>query len=274
MLTNWLNYEVRNPSQHKFSIVDIREIMACDREIMLYVAEDILIAHKNPGMIRAELCILLEDAKNAGLDIIRNYVENEVLPSNEKIQTRIGNFGEILSANLLIQNEGFTLPIYKLRFREKKDWAMRLTDLCLILNNGDRERPLVCYGEVKTKTSGYDQQLGIKGHKSLAKDDALDNPEILNFICTWLYETESFEDAEFYSRIRLGKSKYDKRHDLFLVHNLEGWKEDILTNLNECELDERLVNFSVKVVLISNLRDVVDNVYSLTHQCAEEIVNE
>jgi hypothetical protein len=272
MLTEWLNYEQRNPSPYKFGVIDICEIIEFNQDILLYVAKDVIVAHKNPIMIKKELEILLEDANNASVEVIRSYIENEVLPSKERTQTRIGNFGEILSASILIEYEGFRLPIYKLRFREKKDWAMRLTDLCLIRNDEEMGRPLICYGETKTNTSGVDRQLGIKGHDSLAKDDALDNPEILNFICTWLYETDRFDEAEFLSRIRLGTITCDKRHDLFLVHDLENWREDVLTNLDASQLDERLVDFSVKVVLISNLRQIIDDVYSLACESVEELV--
>jgi hypothetical protein len=168
--------------------------------------------------------------------------------------------------------EGFWLPIYKLRFREKKNWAMRLTDLCLIKVDG-LSKPFVCYGEVKTKSAGCNRQLAVDGHSSLAKDDALANPEILHFICTRLYETGQQEEGDFLSRLRLRKLEYDQRHDLFLVHNRNNWSEEILDNLEACDLDERLVDFSVKVVLITELRGVIDSAYARAWIGAEEIVN-
>ncbi len=149
---------------------------------------------------------------------------------------------------------------------------MRLTDLCVIKKDAV-PRPLVCYGEVKTKTSGCNRKLAVEGHESFRKDDALEEPEILRFICTWLYETSRFDEADFFSRIRLGKIRYDKRHDLFLVHDLGNWTEEILDNLEVCDLDERLVDFSVKIVLIDGLRTVIDTAYDRAWMELEEIID-
>ncbi|MDY7079085.1 MAG: hypothetical protein SXV54_19395 [Chloroflexota bacterium] len=248
------------------------ELIDPDDEVLDHLARELVFAHGSPRMIRAELEMLLEDAGEVELDIQREYIEREVLPDEERVSTRIGNFGEVLAASVLIAFEGFWLPIYKLRFREKRNWAVRLTDLCLIKVD-NLPRPMVCYGEAKTKSTGCNLQLAVKGHESLAKDDALANPEILHFICTWLYETGMYDEARFISQIRLGKLAYDKRHDLFMVHNKESWREEILDNLEDCQLDERLVDFSVKVVLITDLRQVIDKAYARAWLTAGEILD-
>ena len=271
MLCKWLTCQERNLSNYKFAVLDIAESSTPDDEVLDWLAHELVLAHGSPRMIKAEYEILLEDAEKVGLDILKKYIEEEVLPARDRIPTRVGNFGEVLAAKCLMEFDGFWLPIYKLRFREK-DWAMRLTDLCLIKVDG-LARPFVCYGEVKTKSAGCNLQLAVEGHASLAKDDALANPEILHFICIWLYETGQHEEGDFLSRIRLGKLQYDKRHDLFLVHNRDNWSEEILDNLEVCDLDERLANFSVKVVLIAELRRVIDSAYARAWIGAEEIVN-
>lgn len=272
MLCKWLTCKEPNLSNYKFVLSDIAELSNPGEEVLDYLARELVLAHGSPQMIKAEYEILLEDAQEAGLDILKKYIEEEVLPARDRISTRIGNFGEVLAARYLMEFEGFWLPIYKLRFREKRNWAMRLTDLCLIKVQ-DLRRPFVCYGEVKTKSTGCNPQLAVEGHMSLAKDDALANPEILHFICTWLYETGQQEKGDFLSRIRLGKLQYDMRHDLFLVHNRDSWSDEILDNLEACDLDERLVDFSVKVVLIAELRRVIDSAYTRAWIGAEELVN-
>jgi len=272
MLYKWLTYQERNPSNYKFAVLDVVESSNPDDEILDYLAHELVLAHGSPRMIKTEYEILLEDAEEVKLDILKTYIEEEILPAKDRISTRIGNFGEILAAKFLMEFEGFWLPIYKLRFREKKNWAMRLTDLCLIKVD-DLPKPFVCYGEVKTKSAGCNLQLAVEGHSSLAKDDALANPEILHFICVWLYETGQHKAGDFLSRIRLGKLEYDKRHDLFLVHNRDDWSEEILDNLEACDLDERLVDFSVKVVLIAELKWVIDSAYARAWIGVEEIVN-
>lgn len=272
MLSAWLFYQQREGSGYRFAVVDVTEKDRPDEEVLNYLAHELVLAHGNPERIRAESSIFLEDLGEVGLEGMQEYIENTFLPDKDRVSVRVGNFGEVLAACMLITFEGFWLPLYKLRFREKKDWSMRLTDLCLI--RMDRApRPLVCYGEVKTKSTGCDRRLGVKGHESLAKDDALSNPEILHFICTWLYEKGMYEEAMFFSRIRLGKIDYDRRHDLFLVHTDQTWDPEILDNLDECELDSRLVDFSVKVVLIADLRQVIDETYERVGTAGAEIVD-
>lgn len=149
---------------------------------------------------------------------------------------------------------------------------MRLTDLCLIKVK-DSTKPIVCYSEVKTRSLGCDKKLAIQGHDSLVKDDALSNPEILRFISTWFYETGMLEEGKFLSKIRLGIQEYDKRHDLFLVHDKANWDNEILENLNNYDLDSRLRDFSVKVVLITDLRNLIDAVYERAWIAAKGIVD-
>ena len=151
---------------------------------------------------------------------------------------------------------------------------MFLTDLCLI-KKLDGARPLVCYGEVKTISGDYNEDVAIDGHNSLMlgePKDALSHPEILRFISTILYETARFEEAHFISGILLGNIKYDKRHDLFIVHSKEKWADEILDHLECHPLDERLVDFSTKVVLISQLRQLIDTVYDRCTQVTNALI--
>jgi hypothetical protein len=271
MLRRWLKYQERNQAGSKFAVIDISERAKADVEIIDYLACELVSAHCLPVMLECELELLRDDASELGLDDVAEYLENHILPGKNRPETRVGNFGEVLGARYLIEFEDFWLPIYKLRYREKKDWAARLTDLCLIKR--DRlPRPLVCYGEVKTKSTGCNLELAVDGHESLAKDDALADPEILRFIRAMLYERGDFDEAFFFSEISFAKIEYDSRHDLFLVHDKDSWKDEVLDRLQVCELDGRLVGFSVKVVLISRLRRLIDSAYEQTATAAWHIV--
>ena len=263
MLDKWLVRQVRNPSNYKFPVMDVIELPSAVDEILDYLAYRLILAHGTPQMIIEECEMLIKDIEDndvAQLAVIKKYLKENVLPLTGKVIVPIGNFGEVLAATFLIEFENFWFPIYKLRFREKKDWAMRLTDLCLIKLQ-DESKPLVCYGEVKTNSSDCNKDLAIDGLKSIMKDDALSNQEILRFVCGLLYDMKMLDEARFISRIRQGKIDYDKRYDLFLVHNQEKWSDEVLDKLEAYEIDQRLVNFSVKVILISQLRKVIDTAY-------------
>lgn len=266
----------------------VRDITECsspnlfdpEDTILNNLSYHLLIGHGDPEMIKRECILLLKDLEALELDkiksfveesIIKDYVNEQILPSNKpgfQLSTWVGNFGEVLASQILIDSEGFWFPIYKLRYREKTSWAMKLTDLCLIKTNG-LSKPLICYGEVKTKSSTCDIQLGIKGHDSLVRDDALQDPEILKFFCTVLYSAQKYEEGEFFSKLRLQIIDYDKEYRLFLIHEKSTWKEDVLSNLNSYELSSSLINFSVTVVLVEQLRKLIDESYSRAWKSVE-----
>ncbi|PZV19295.1 MAG: hypothetical protein DCF21_07515 [Leptolyngbya sp.] len=149
---SWFTADKREPCSYKFVVEDITEsnqpnLTDPDDPILGDFAYSLLTAHADPEMIREECTILLEQLDYLDLDIIKEYIEDHILPaqvSGVKGLARIGNFGEILSSLLLMSFQGFSVPIYKLRYREKKSWAMKLTDLCLINRDENLSKPLVC----------------------------------------------------------------------------------------------------------------------------------
>jgi hypothetical protein len=270
VLANWLIYQNRQPCPYgKFALNEITEqrsidINNPDDTSVIYLGQLLLQAHGNPQMIADDLEMLLHDASTVGLNIVREYIENRVLPRRSATSTRIGNLGEILAAQCMVELAGYTFPIYKLRYREKRNWAMRLTDFFMVKKQPNN-RLLVCYGEVKTRSgSRYNnsvKMVGVEAHDSLTKDDALENPEILTFIRQQLYAQNRFDEARLFGRIQNKKIEYDTNFVLFLVHNTAIWNEEILVELNNHEIDERLSNLSVNVLYISDLRNVIDVAY-------------
>jgi len=294
-LSEWLQSAGRDPKDYIFDVFDVDEQHDFDEGVIAFLADLIVCAHGNPRMIVDDCRKLLEDARQVKLYIIEKYVseelladwavaekliiqkylESEILPKGDcktGLITKIGNFGEIISAQYLLECESYWLPIYKLQYREKKDWASKLTDLCVIKTRPG-ERPLVCYSEVKTHSSKLNRDLGIEGHNSLIRDDALTDPEILSFISKRLYDTGKYDEASFISDMKLGRVEYDKKHELYLVHELSEWNEEILSRLDEHGLDAGLVDFCVRVIVIKNLRALIDAVYANSWAAAKALID-
>jgi hypothetical protein len=151
----------------------------------------------NPRLLQDAFEELCSDAGEIGLDVFKEFVENRIMGMDaSRIATLVGNFGEVIAACLIVSTEHFWFPVYKLRYREKKAWAMRLTDLCLF-KVSDVEKPIACFGEVKTRSSDHNPSIGVEGHNSLARDDALEDPEILRFLTQVLYDSDKFDEAKF-----------------------------------------------------------------------------
>jgi hypothetical protein len=221
-------------------------------------------AHGNPQMIADDLEMLMEDSSTIGLNVVRDYIENRILPKKSATITRIGNLGEVLAAQCMVELAGYSFPVYKLRYREKRNWAMRLTDLFLVKQQKNGKLS-ICYGEVKTRSgSQYTtsvKKVAIEAHDSLTKDDALENPEILTFIRNQLYSQGRLAEARLFGRIQNDLLEYDINYVLFLVHDTAIWHEEILAELDNQEIDNRLINLGVNVLRISNLGRVIEIAY-------------
>lgn len=279
MLHKWLTYQTRVSSPYVFPVIDAIEVVNANGETIEYLAKQILLAHGNPQVIiddcRKLLTDVIEDMD--ALAIIKSYLDKYILPSTDKGIVEIGNFGETLAARLLVEFEQFWFPIYKIRYREKKNWAMRLTDFCVIKEQ-DTSRPLVCYIEVKTKSSKRDLDLALDGHESLRKslegEGNLSNGEILHFMQDKLTDKGMLREASFVGDIKLEKITYDVRHDLFLVHDKKTWVDEILKRLEASTVDPRLLDFSIKVVLIDQLRKIIDTTYDCCAVSALDMLKE
>jgi hypothetical protein len=88
LLGNWFNVVKRDPCPYQFMVEDITEINSpdladLDNFILNEFANSLLIAHVDPGMLREECRILLEELDFLDLKIIKDYVEGQILPANE-----------------------------------------------------------------------------------------------------------------------------------------------------------------------------------------------
>lgn len=120
MLKKWLLQHVRKPSIYKFPVTDVTELIAPDECTLDFLALKLLLAHGNPQQIRDQYKILLKDAEDNSLNVLKKYLEEHIFPGEERISVRVGNFGEVLASAFMIEFENFWFPIYKLRYREKK----------------------------------------------------------------------------------------------------------------------------------------------------------
>jgi hypothetical protein len=95
MLSNWLNQKVRHPSVYKFPVTNVTELVAPDEGIRDYLALALLLAHGNPQQIRDQYQLLLRDAEDNSLNILKKYLQDRIFPREKRISVRVGNFGEV-----------------------------------------------------------------------------------------------------------------------------------------------------------------------------------
>lgn len=278
MLKNWLNSVARQPCPYqKFQVTEITELQQIDLsnpfdENVTYIGRLLVEYHGDPQLIADDLAMLAQDSGSVGLNLVKEYIEKRILPKPTANITRIGNWGEILASQCMVEFNEYSFPVYKLRFREKRNWAMRLTDLFLIKfpSSGN---PIICYGEVKTRSKlKYGKRVkrvAIEAHDSLKKDDALTDPEILTFLRSLLYLNKRRREALFLGQIQNRLTPYEVTHMLFLVHESEIWKEEILEELEKHQIDNRLQNLSVVILRVTNLGQLIDIAYQNAWRAVE-----
>ncbi len=254
VLLEWLNIAKRNPNPYKFQVIDISE-NGIDRErVAKFCAEELITAFRS-------LEFLSDILKKYGQSVLLDYIRNNIFAS-EGTGTWFGDFGEVLCAAILRDCDGHTVPIYKLRGREKQKWPMRLTDILTYKKVGDSV--LICYSEAITRVTRNVRRDVIKAKKDYKKlQNTLENPkpEVIEFIQRRLHNIGEYEKADLFMKIYFGDIRPDKYSILFLVYEPRAWDKAILTNLNDEFNSSDSSRFEARIVLISQLRELIRNSY-------------
>lgn len=179
----------------------------------------------------------------------------------EKMNLRVGDFGEVLAGVVLESEEALIQPILKLRYRETSTWAMRLTDVFSIRIEGD-EITGFCFSSVKAGITSPPQNVALDGYDQLVKDFNRPKPEILFFIQERLFEASDFDQLERFDRVAARSEPIDRLHRLILVFDQEVWKESVIEHLDEHRTQD-LPNFAAYLLLGTALRDTVSLCYTL-----------
>ena len=138
VFVEWLKSQQRDTNPFKFRVVDICEENPPTLELINFLSEEYIVANISPKALKLALSKLKNDCGELNLQKFQEFVEAN-LTDEEKISTLVGSFGEIISTIYLVQFEKYWLPVYKLRYREKKNWAMRMTDV-FVVNTEDMQK--------------------------------------------------------------------------------------------------------------------------------------
>jgi hypothetical protein len=255
MLAKWLTLVSRNPSPHGFEVIDVIDQGIVDHDQLI----DHLAVKLVEGLISTER--LEEILNKAGLDKLLAVLRDRVV--DRKLATLIGDFGEILVAQMIEEIDGYRIPIAKLRFREKRNWSMRLTDVFGIKCEGQQLSEL-CLCEVKTRTTWNKdcEQVGVDGAVSLKNDAAQRIPEIIDFVADKLRLTHNFDLANVLDTFLLSDdpASFPRRYLLVLIFDQKIWREIVLANMAGSV--DGLASFSVRVTQIPELRILIDESYA------------
>ena len=264
MINKWLK-EVKRLNTHysKFSVIDLTENDMQEelKELKKFLANRILIHLDYPERLRR----IYRDKPN---DKLRKHVSDLILPNkNVSFNPEQSFLGEILTADILEKIRKAILPVFKLRYKELKDRAMRgKADVlaCRILE----DKPVIIFAEVKSKIT-YDKEIAKKAYEGLVLND-IESPEIVDYISKRLEDSDEYNLVNLFDKAIRDPKSYSRDFHIFLIFEKNKWKEEVLEILDTIEVV--LPNLTLNVVLISSLKDLIKETYSLVPEVAEEVV--
>lgn len=193
-----------------------------------------------------------------GQDEVRAYLESRGV--GIKLNTRVGDFGEVVAADVLETTEGLAVPIFKLRYRETTAWAMRLTDVFAVRHADDGEIEAFCFTSAKAGVTRPPRSVAVEGYQQLVADERDASPEILWFVRERLFEAGQYEECARFDRVSGRPGSVTRLFRLVLVFDSALWNEAALAELNDA-LTPLLREFRAYVVLTPELRSRVEECY-------------
>lgn len=185
------------------------------------------------------------------------YIENL---KNRKITGKRGDFGEILSIEIMRSLHDYLVPISKFRYRIIPGQSLPSTDALGIKLDKKNEIVEVCYLESKLRTTN-DQMAAIAGHDQLLIDYQKRLPDILIFIYRGLREQNHALFGAFrrYLRSRTNSKEADC-FNLSLCWEDERWTGTPIKALVDNGI--QLPRLTLHVIRIPKLRDLIDEIFT------------
>lgn len=261
MITDWLSHTEKTPSPYGlFRVIDVVEKVSADQKVCEYMAGEILSAYRNFGELKFRF-------ENTDAATLKAYLLSNVFPGDNYTlvrNVRQGDFAEVLSSLIVRYFQGLVTPLHKMRYKFNKDRSVFCTDM-MAHNEGAVITDLYYY-EIKSRldirkeeAGGITDYITVLAHNSLRKDELTPNEAIADFLSSRYYEQGEYELSTKYNDIVLNTSKYNRKFELFFIIEKSKFKDDILTALQS--FPATLTPLSVTVVLIENLKDLVEKTY-------------
>lgn len=254
----------------KMEFYKYQEKIEITDEIKIDISKRVLFSLENPSYLKLKFNTLNSEE-------IKDYLKNSILPDkNADFNPKKSFWGEIVSGEILNVFRKHLIPIYKLRYKEKKDQAMRgeadvLTYYC------DEDSLIIAFTEVKTKgnikkNGFYDYKMDMKkAEEGLLKNNR-NRPEILEYVCKRLFDEEKLDLLQVFDNAFNNPDSYEKEFHIFMIMEKSRWGESIIEFFKE--KSSELPNLTINIVLINFLNELIDETYDIILDIAEDVIND
>ncbi len=255
MISRWLSHDARSPNDYNFVVIDVLDGKPIDpSELVDYLSTRLV-----DGLVSPErLSLILE---RAGLAKLLAVLRDRVV--NRRLSVLIGDFGEIVAAEMLKEFDQYVIPIAKLRFREKRNWPMRLTDVFGFKHDGGHITELcLCEAKTRTRWNVECEEVGLEACRELEKEAMQRIPEIVEFVGDKLLLEGNFELVDLLDSFLLADDpgQFPRHCTVVLLFDSGIWQETVLARI--ADEDISLPDLSVKAVRVAQLRHLIDGSYA------------
>lgn len=270
MLKLWIEEDKMEKPDYpdKMEFYEFQEI-EITMEIKKDISKRVLLGLENPKYLQFRF-------NNLNSGEIRKYLINHILPDkNVRFSPRKSKWGEIISAEILTVFRKHLIPIYRLRYKEKKDQAMR-GEADVVTCYLDDDPLIIAFTEVKTKSDIKGNINEYKKEMQNAETGLLKNnvekPEVLEYICKRLFDEKKYSLLQKFDEAFNNPYSYKKEFHIFMIMEKSRWGEQIIDFFKETPTE--LPNLTIDIVLINSLDDLIDETYEIILDIAEDVIND
>ena len=270
MLKLWIEEnKIEKPNYpNKMEFYEFQEIIKITDEIKKDISKRVLFSLEKPSYLNFKFNNLTSEG-------IKKYLIKSVLPNKyAPFSPQKSMWGEIVSGEILNVFRKHLIPVYKLRYKEKKDQAMRgAADV--LTYYFDESSLIISFTEVKTKASiegvsAYKKEMQ-KAENGLLGNN-VDEPEIIEYMCKRLHDEKKFDLLQIFDDAFNNPKSYKKEFHIFMIMEKDRWSELIIDFFKEKSTE--LPNLTINIVLINSLNELIDETYDIILDIAEDVVND
>ena len=272
MINTWLNRTNRSNQLYSFNVIDISEQFVCNDDIRNYLGGETLEQYRSINYLKNQY-------ENESQQKLSVYLKNDTFPNIDRFindkqnqptkNVRQGDFGEILTTLVIEHFTNLKVPISKLRYKFNNDRSVFCTDL-ISHNQGDTIVDITYY-EIKTRIT-KDKDSAMEAYEGLLKDEQKSAEGVADFLSRYYHEIAEvveknmgdasalYDLADKFGDVVKNSQNYNRRFEIVLIIEKDKFEETSLENLNNITL--QLLPLEVTVILIENLKDLVDETYN------------